>query len=338
VLTAFSCPNGRAVRLTDSGAPNVATDAIPDATADAIKDAIWIDLLNPTNPERDLVAVATGLSIPTEAEVGEIESSSRLATRDGVLYLSMPMVSVSERMRAVSVGFVLSPDRLVTIRFADSKTFTAYADNLPTVEMQKNASAGIFVGLLEAIVDRQADVLETVGLDLESISHRIFRLGAAEAGGRKEEDAVLRQTLGQLGRLGDTISHIRDTQLAAARIVPYVELTAATWLPKDIKIRLRTLRRDISSVSDFATHLIGKLQFMLDATLGFISIAQNNLMKVMTIASVAGIPPVLVAGIYGMNFANMPELAWPYGYAFGLGMIVVTTLIPLAIFRWRKWI
>jgi len=301
-------------------------------------DAIWIDLLNPTDQERALASAATGLSIPTEAEVGEIESSSRLATRDGVLYLSMPMVSVTERMQAVSVGFVLSPDRLVTIRFADSKTFTAYADQLPAAETQKKASASIFVGLLEAIVDRQADVLETVGRDLEAISHRIFQMGASQAGGRKEEDAALRRTLGQLGRLGDTISHIRDTQLAAARIVPYVELSAAPWLPKDIKVRLRTLRRDISSVSDFATHLIGKLQFMLDATLGFISIAQNNLMKVMTIASVAGIPPVLVAGIYGMNFSHMPELGWPYGYAFGLGMIIITTLIPLAVFRWRKWI
>ncbi len=326
MLTAFACPNARAVRVPEGGA------------AEAMAEAVWIDLLSPTEPERDLVAAVTGLSIPTEADVREIESSSRLSTREGVLYLTMPMVSVTERMRAVSVGFVLSQDRLVTIRFADSKTFNAYAESLPNVEMQKKASASIFVGLLEAIVDRQADVLETVGLDLEAISHRIFRLGAAQAGGRKEEDAVLRRTLGQLGRLGDTISHIRDTQLAAARIVPYVELSAAPWLPKDIKIRLRTLRRDISSVSDFAAHLIGKLQFMLDATLGFISIAQNNLMKVMTIASVAGIPPVLVAGIYGMNFTHMPELAWPYGYAFGLGMILVTTLIPLAIFRWRKWI
>jgi len=301
-------------------------------------DAVWIDLLNPTDQERDLAAAATGLSIPTQAEVAEIESSSRLATRDGVLYISIPMVSVTERLRSVSVGFVLSQDRLITIRFADSKTFTAYANQLPAVEMHKKASASIFVGLLEAIIDRQADVLETVGLDLETISHRIFRLGASQAGGRKEEDAILRKTLGQLGRLGDTISHIRDTQLAAARIIPYVEMTAAPWLPKDIKIRLRTLRRDISSVSDFATHLIGKLQFMLDATLGFISIAQNNLMKVMTIASVAGIPPVLVAGIYGMNFRYMPELGWPYGYAFGLGMIIITTVIPLAVFRWRKWI
>ena len=109
-------------------------------------------------------------------------------------------------------------------------------------------------------------------------------------------------------------------------------------MPKELRLRLTTLRRDIASVSDFDTHLNDKLQFLLDATLGFINIAQNNVMKVMAIASVVGIPPVLVAGVYGMNFKNIPELDWAYGYAWGWGLIILTTLIPLAIFRWRKWI
>jgi magnesium transporter len=98
------------------------------------------------------------------------------------------------------------------------------------------------------------------------------------------------------------------------------------------------LRRDIASLNDFDTHLNDKLQFLLDATLGFINIAQNNVMKVLTVVSVVGIPPVLIAGIYGMNFKNMPEYDWSFGYAYGLAMIVLTTLIPLGIFKWRNWI
>ena len=99
-----------------------------------------------------------------------------------------------------------------------------------------------------------------------------------------------------------------------------------------------TLRDDIVSINDFENHLTDKLQFLLDATLGFINIAQNDVMKVMTIASVVGIPPVLVAGIYGMNFKNMPEYDWAWGYQFGWALIILTTLIPLGLFRWRKWI
>jgi magnesium transporter len=134
------------------------------------------------------------------------------------------------------------------------------------------------------------------------------------------------------------ISFIRDSQVGAARIVPYVLSTAADWLPQDLKPRLDTLRQDVASLNDFDTHLNDKVQFLLDATLGFINIAQNNVMKVLTVASVVGIPPVLVAGIYGMNFKSMPEYDWSWGYAYGLALIVVTGLVPLAIFRWRNWI
>ena len=130
---------------------------------------------------------------------------------------------------------------------------------------------------------------------------------------------------------------MRETQVGAARIIPYVDSQSADWLPKGLKPRLDTLRRDIASLNDFDTHLNDKLQFLLDATLGFINIAQNNVMKVMAIASVVGIPPVLIAGIYGMNFKNMPELTGPRATP-GAGLIIVTTLIPLAVFRWRKWI
>lgn len=309
----------------------------PAPSAEALGQALWIDLLLATADETAQVRAATGLDIPDEAAINEIESSSRLSTRNDVLYINMPIISMTDGPRGVAVGFVLSADRLITIRFAASRSFESYTDQLRRGESTREGPAHVFVGLVEAIIDRQADALEVIRTDLEKISARIFRLGAA-GGGRRDEDQRLRSTLRELGTIGDLISHIRETQVAAARIVPYVETVAADWLPKDIRARLRTLRRDIASVSDFSTHLNDKLQFMLDATLGFINIAQNNLMKVMTITSVAGIPPVLIAGIYGMNFKAMPELDWAWGYAWGLGLITISTIIPLLIFRWRKWI
>jgi len=327
MISAFACGNGRLNRLGDT------------RSVDALRHAIWIDLHSADPDEIDRVQRATGLTIPSEADLSEIETSSRLSTRDGTLYLSMPMVQmIDDGPRGVAAGFVLSPERLITIRFSTSQIFDTYADHLPRGSAAAGCSAEIFVGLLEAIVDRQADVLEKVRADLDIISHAIFAMGVKQEGGRKGEDATLRRTLGQLGHIGDLISHVRDTQVGAARIVPYVETTAVDWLPKALAPRLTTLRQDIASVSDFDTHLNDKLQFLLDATLGFINIAQNNVMKVMAIASVVGIPPVLIAGIYGMNFKNIPEYDWAWGYQWGWGLIILTTLIPLAVFRWRKWI
>jgi magnesium transporter len=326
MISAFACDSQRLQRMTD-------------VSVEALRGAAWIDLLDATLEEVGRVQTATGLVMPSQEAVSEIESSSRLSSRNNALYLTMPLVRLSDQgPRGVSAGFVLMPERLVTIRFAPNRIFDTYAEQLPRGAGGHDTGAHIFVGLMEAIVDRQADALEQVSADLDMISHGIFSMGANQEGGRKAEDATLRHTLGRLGHLGDLISHVRETQVGAARIVPYVTAMSADWLPKGLKPRLATLRRDIASVSDFDTHLNDKLQFLLDATLGFINIAQNNVMKVMAIASVVGIPPVLIAGIYGMNFKNMPELEWTHGYAFGWGLIILTTIIPLAVFRWRKWI
>ena len=319
VLTAFTCQGGALRR-----------------SSEPLASAQWIDLLEPTLDETERVSRATGLTIPNEADINEIESSSRLATRDGALYLSMPMVSRPDtEPRSVSVGFVLAPERLITVRFAPSRLFDHF---MAQPDSTAHGSAHVLVALLEVIVDRQADALEQVKAELESLSHRIFCDDLTAASGRKREDAMLRAALITLGRVGDLISHIRESQVGAGRIVPYVETAANAWLPKELKPRLHTLRRDIASLNDFDTHLNDKLQFLLDATLGFINIAQNNVMKVLTVVSVVGIPPVLVAGIYGMNFKYMPEYDWTWGYAWGLGLIIVTGLIPLAIFKWRNWV
>ena len=326
MISAFSCDGDKLRRLTD-------------LSVTALRSAVWIDLLNATQDEVANVQTATGLSIPTQEAVSEIEASSRLATRNDALYLSLPLIAFGDDgPRGVSAGFVLSKERLITVRFAVNRIFDAYIDQVPRGPGAPTTGAHVFVGLMEALVDREADALEQVSAKLDTISHVIFRLGSNLEGGRKEEDATLRSTLGQLGHLGDLISNVRETQVGAGRIVPYVETITKAWLPEGLAPRLETLRQDIASINDFDTHLNDKLQFLLDATLGFISIAQNNVMKVMAIASVVGIPPVLIAGVYGMNFKNMPELNWTYGYAWGWGLIILTTFIPLAVFRWRKWI
>jgi magnesium transporter len=304
---------------------------------EALSRAVWIDVVAPNEQERELVAAATNHPVPTEAELSEIESSSRLNFSDDVFVLSMPLIAREpDRVRGVPGGFVLSRDRLITVRFAPHLIFDRYAEREIGNKVQGRCSMHLFVGLLEALIDRAADGLEQLRAELDGISTRIFRRDTRWT--NKQEDRILRESLATLGRIGETISLIRESQVAADRIIPYVARSGIDWLSPELKARLRILQLDVHSLTDFDTHLNDKLQFLLDATLGFINIAQNNVMKVMTIASVVGIPPVLVAGIYGMNFKNMPELNWGWGYAWGLGLIVVTAFIPLVWFKWRDWI
>jgi magnesium transporter len=140
-----------------------------------------------------------------------------------------------------------------------------------------------------------------------------------------------------LGRAYDTLSFLRDSQLGIARIAPYVTATAE-WLPKSVNARLESLHKDITSLNEFSTHLTDKVQFLLDATLGLISIAQNSLIKVLTIVSIVGIPPTLIAGIYGMNFHDMPELSWRFGYPYAWAVMILSAVLPLVLFRMKGWL
>jgi magnesium transporter len=147
----------------------------------------------------------------------------------------------------------------------------------------------------------------------------------------------LRGTLRKLGQIGDHISQIRDTLLGFGRIAAFVCETGNTVVTADERPRLLAVRADIGSLNDYQQHLSGKVQFLLDATLGFISIEQNDVVKALTIVSVVGVPPVLVAGVYGMNFVHMPELHWLFGYPFALLLMMLTGLLPLVWFKWRGW-
>jgi magnesium transporter len=305
-------------------------------------DVLWIDLINPKARETVFVERTTGLAVPTLEELSEIESSSRLRARDGALYLSAPLIYRPEPDQPLStpVGFVLTRDRLITVRFAELPSFASFADRTILPDSPPATSAGVFTELLEAIVDRLADALERSASELDGLSHRLFRAGPAEpplSQRRSVGEADLRAILRRIGHNGDLASKIRDSLLGIARIVPFVLTLAADWLPPEVKPRLETLRQDVASLNDYDAHLLNKVQLLLDATLGLINIDQNNIIKVLTIVSVVGVPPTLVASMYGMNFKHMPELDWAWGYPYGLALIVLSAILPLLWFRWRGW-
>jgi len=304
-------------------------------------DVVWIDLLQPKQEEIGFVERITGLTVPTLDELSEIESSSRLRSRDGALYMSAPLIYRPEPDQPIStpVGFVLTRDRLITVRFAELPSFARFTDRTFPCDGPRMTSASIFTELLEAVVDRLADALEHSATELDTLSHRLFRKGPTGPLSRRRSvgETDLRVILRRVGHNGDLASKIRDSLHGMARIVPYVSTLAAEWLPAEIKPRLETLRQDVVSLSDYDSHLVNKVQLLLDATLGLINIDQNNMIKVLAIVSIVGVPPTLVASMYGMNFKNMPELDWAWGYPYGLTVIALSAIIPLLWFKWRGW-
>jgi magnesium transporter len=306
-------------------------------------DVVWIDLCQAEAAEIAFIERATGLHLPSLREISEIESSSRLRAVADALYLSAPMVLRGDAGEPVTtaVGFVLRADLLITIRFAALEIFDHFAAATATSGTVHPSAGGAFAGLLEAIVDRLADGLESIGADLDAVSARIFHTdgrGVTTPKRPARENADLQDILRQVGRAGDLTSRLRNSLLGFARMVPYVVTLGEKWLPPQVKPRLETVRNDIVSLNDYDAHLANNVQLLLDATLGLINTEQNNIIKVLTIVSVVGVPPTLVASMYGMNFRHMPELDWAWGYPYGLALIAVSAILPLLWFKLRGWL
>jgi magnesium transporter len=300
---------------------------------------IWVDLCNPTPEERAEVELLIGFSVPTREHLSEIESSSRLRARDGVLSMSIPMTTREGDGQAIiaPVGFVLSHDRLLTVRFVTLRAFDAVIKRFKEHGAMPTSSREVFVELCEEIVDGLADNLEEVAADLRTISVAAFDVPEGQGPKAVRSNRIIRTKLRHIGRLGDRVSETRDTLLGVGRAVDFADELTHDWRDGDLEPRLKSLRQDVVSLDDYKSHLSEKVQFLLDAMVGLIGIAQNEIFKTLTIVSIVGIPPTLIAGIYGMNFKYMPELNWSFGYPYGLAVIALSAIIPLAWFKIRGW-
>ena len=317
-------PAGSAARLLDADSPE----------ADA-GGAVWLDLFNPSQDESALAGRLTGLSIPTRADLDEIESSSRLYRDNGALYLSTPLARLRDGgCSTAPLGLVVDTHFLVTIRFSDYPALESYGRTMETQTAPLDA-ASLLLGLVEAIVDRLADLLEIVGGQLDRLSGTIF--GAEPSGRRKQMDRVLRDVLRDVGRQGDAVSRLRESMLGLQRLVLFVQHTGELNAGNQDE-RLATLAADLRSLTEFDGQVAEKVQFLLDATLGLINVEQNNGIRILTVVSLIGIPPTLIASIYGMNFKDIPELSWSFGYWYALGLMLLSVLVPLAWFKRVGWI
>jgi magnesium transporter len=314
----------------------VHTDAASDPGARR-SEAFWIDLLNPTAGEIAQVAADYDIAVPSRESLQEIEASSRLKVVGQVLYVSMPLAIQDESagFAAVPLGFVLSPKLLVTVRFSDVHAFTQVEARV--LQRQDVGSTRVFCALIEGMVDFGADKLEKLSSELGVVSARAFGPQTSSQQHDKRISQGLRECLKAIGIAGDQLSSNRESMLGLQRIIGFALKTATDWMLPDEKTRLSTAQQDLVSLVDFETHLSAKSQFLLDAILGFINTEQNEIFKVLTIVSVVGIPPTLIASMYGMNFHDMPELGWRWGYPYGLTLIALSILLPIVWFKRRGW-
>jgi magnesium transporter len=303
----------------------------------SLANAAWIDLIDPSAAEGSAFEQAFGLPVPTEAELIEIETTSRLRTFKDALYLTAPLIFATEGEPWIPApsGFVLSKRVLLTVRFAKSAAFDAVANELGAAPFDPPLA---FVRLLEVLVDRMADLLEATSRDLDDASHLIFRPDGMAQSRLSHETAMLRRLMIRTGRISERMARIQYTLVCLDRMAKFAVDRGREWIAPELGARLQIVSSDIASLTQFAEGVINRVQLLQDAASGIINIDQNDVMKVLTIASVVGIPPVLVVGIYGMNFKNMPEFNWSWGYPYALAMVVITALLPLIWFKWKDWI
>ncbi|OYQ35859.1 magnesium transporter [Niveispirillum lacus] len=331
-------------------------DAIPLGT-------VWLDLLHPDEIERLTVSSRLLTDLPTLEDIVEIETSSRLYTEGEVAFMTTPVIvrSSTGPLERGLLTFALGPDLLVTIRHTEPLWFAIFATRALKQADLVTSPLEAFLGLLEAVVDRAADVLERVTADLDRLSHRIFAdhedrtvealatrdgvkalrhqvVDRSHVRRRPPTTVSMRAVITAVGRAGDLTQKVRDSLAGLERLVAFATTVAGPRMGKDHKSRLKTIGRDVHSLVEHAAFQAMQTNFLLDATLGVINIQQTNIIKMFSVASVAFLPPTLVASIYGMNFHHMPELDWTWGYPLALGLMVLAALGPLWYFRKRGWL
>ncbi len=300
------------------------------------QDAVWIDLLSPTDAERRKVNALVGMELPTHADMEEIEVSSRLYQEDGGIFLTALILSNMDTDSPVAdvVSFVLTHDKLMTIRYIDPQPFRTFAARVTRGSAHPQRAELVLMSLLDVIIDRMADVLERAGADIEAISRDIFQPAEGKVMQSKDFQDVLRR----LGRKHDLTGKMRESLLSFARVLSFLTPAMDGKPNKDVRTHIKTLTRDVQSLQDHTSFLGGKLNYLLDATLGLINIDQNNIIKIMSVAAIVFLPPTLCASIWGMNFEGMPELHTVWGYPLALVMIVISGILPYLWFKRRGWL
>jgi magnesium transporter len=317
-----------------------------ECSAATLKVAVWLDLVEPTDAEEAAVEAALGIDIPTRGELAEIEASSRLYQEDGAAFMTANLIrrGDDDRPESSPVTFIIKDKQLVTIRYHHPQAFPVYVKQAMKPQTTAMSGWGVLISLIEAVVDRGADHLERVSAIVDETSKKVFDTSflRPQKSLRRKKPKNLEELLGKVGEEGDFTSKMRESLVSLARMTAFMQAVIdqmkVTKEVRENKARIKVVQRDIQSLSEHAGYLTGKISFLLDAVLGMISIEQNGIIKIFSIASVVFLPPTLVASLYGMNFKAMPELDWAWGYPFAVVLMILSAIVPLWYFRQKGWL
>jgi magnesium transporter len=301
------------------------------------ENAVWVDMITPTSEEERAVEARCHIEVPTREEMAEIEPTSRLYAENGARYMTASLIydAETDHPKLTVVTFILAQNRLITVRYDEPRPFARVALKLARNCPMSITGEAVLIELLDAIVDRAADVLERVGAEVDAVSRTIFEGRATRNSSSQRYQVSLRE----VGRKADLTSKMRECLGSVGRLILFfINDAQNTRLPKDQYSQIRGMSRDVTSLTDYAAFLINKLQFLLDAIVGMVSLEQNNVIKIFSVVSVALMPPTLIASIYGMNFKHMPELDWPLGYPLAIILMIAAAVAPYIFFKWKRWL
>ena len=302
-----------------------------------LQDIVWIDLFEPTASEEGFIENLLGIDIPTHEDMHEIELSSRLYQRNNTFFMTLTIVTYADTFRPEShvVTFILHHKTLITVRYFNKFPFTDSVLKLKTNQNACRQGHSILIWMLQEIADQLADILEIIAQKIEEISFNIFN--SQNTNSKSKSDLNFKKILFFIGIYENLLSKSRESLFNMARILSFVSGISYFENSDEQKV-IHLMSHDVPPLIEHANFLSNKISFLLDATLGMISIEQNSIMNVLSVVSVVFLPPTLVASIYGMNFEIMPELNWPLGYLYALILMLISGLLPYQFFKFKKWL
>ncbi|OJU91795.1 MAG: magnesium and cobalt transport protein CorA [Burkholderiales bacterium 66-5] len=327
MLNIFSLVNGRLVQ-----------EEIESLDELARFKPIWVDLESPTREEKRWVAQHYGLSIPEDAMDDDIEESARFYEEDnGELHIRSDfLIDDDDDPRSVRVAFILNQHN-AELRSC-GVLFSIHQEDIPVfrlVRMRARRAPGLIADAKEALlnlfdtdVEYSADTLEGIYDELKKVSTQVLE--------GQMTDTHAQQVLADIAWEEDLNGRIRRNMLDTRRAVSF--MMRSRMLNAEQFEDARQILRDIESLDSHTQFLVDKINFLMDATVGFLNINQNKIIKIFSVASVALLPPTLIASVYGMNFKLMPELEWEHGYLYAVVLMVASALVPMFYFRKRGWL
>lgn len=312
-------------------APRGLTILPPDAD---LAPAVWIDLYRPMPRQVALVA-ATGIEVPSLADMEEIEISNRLYREDDTDYLTVVLPGQTPDGLSVSgpVTFILAPGRMVTVRHHAPRPFDTFPERPERSSSGAGSADRLFLGLIEEIISRLADLLEGAGRVIDTTARRVFDDHS------EETDETLQEALQRVGQQSELNSRVRLAILSLSRALSFYGATVETRPEADaLRAIVKMHMRDLQSLEVHADFLSSRVGLVVEATMGVINLRQNATVRILSGVAALFLPPTLIASIYGMNFDVMPELHERWGYPGALLAMVASAVLTWAFLKWKKWL